>query len=681
MAGDGRMRRRGPIAPCLLVAAAIGLAPAFDAAAAAATPGSPPDAAGLLDLPIADLMDIKVTSVAKKAPRLGYAAAAIYVITQEDIRRSGMNSIPDLLRMVPGLDVAQVNSHLWSVASRGFAGVTSSKLLVLVDGRSVYSLIAGVLWDEQAMPLQNIERIEIIRGPGATIWGANAMNGVINIISKNPGETQGLTARAVGGTAGAGSVSVRQGGRLGDKIAYSVFVYALDYPTLARQPRDDSAVQTRAGGQADWAASPRDTVSVQGQAFQERSRDVLFLPSLVAAPIGVPAVQHDSGGDAQLGWSHRFSATADLTLKAYFDTVTATVFTTTGTVHTYDIDMVDRFSLGAHDQVIWGAGYRQIDYTSIVNPQIQLTPPAGGQTVFNTFAQNEFALTNDLHLIAGVKFEHNSYTGWEIEPSAQLLWNPSERHTLWAAVSRAVRTPSVNEEGGSFEVSATPASGSVPPILVAIFGNPGGQLSERLTSWEAGYRGTLSSRIHLDVAAFYNQYDHLVSVAGEAPVFELVPSPPHLLLPQFYGNLLKGDTYGGEVSGNWQVTAAWLLSASYSLLLGGLTSNDPNLIAALQPNNLDLSPRHQFQVRSRLDLPWRTQLDAAVYEVGALPGAGVPAYTRLDLRFGWRPTARLAFSLAGQNLLQDRHLEFSPAPYAIAREVPRTINLAASVAF
>jgi len=639
------------------------------------------EGAKLLDLPIEQLMDIEVTSVGKKPQKLGEAAAAIYVITQEDIRRSGVFTIPDLLRQVPGLSVAQLDSHHWAISSRGLNAVYSAKLLVLVDGRSVYSpVFSGVFWGVQAVPLRDIERIEVIRGPGATLWGANAVNGVINIITKNAQNTPGLAASVTGGTAGAGSVSLRYGGALSDKVNYRLYADAINYATLAPRARDDAAVEERAGARFDVAASAADTVSAQGEYYQERTRDVLYLPSLVAPVVATGLVQHESGGHALVSWDHSFSATSDITLKAYFDSATTQDYTADITVNTYDVEIQHRFQLGARHDVIWGAGYRNVSYTSEQSAHVFFAPSTGHQDIFNTFIQDDYSLLNNLHLVGGIKVEHNTYTGWELEPSLRMAWQPGLNHTIWAAVSRAVRVPSIGEEFGIINVSETPGSAQSPPIQVAILGDSGLR-AEQLTSWEAGYRSALTARLSLDVTAFYNRYASLTSTVLGSSVLEFTPFPPHVLAPLQFGNLLRGETHGGELSANWQVTPAWRLIAGYALLLGDIVGDNPALSLTPQPNAIGTSPQNQFQVRSHVTLPWRTEFDAAVYRVDSVPAERVDAYTRLDLRLGWQPTARLAFSLAGQNLLQARHAEFLPVYYETAKQVPRTVYLTAAVGF
>ncbi len=638
----------------------------------------------LTSLPLEDLMNLEVTSVSKKPQRLSQAASAVYVITREDIRRSGMTSIADVLRMVPGLDVAQSDSRHWAISARGFNDAYSDKLLVMVDGRSVYMPISrGVLWDMQDLPLENIERIEVIRGPGGTIWGANAVNGVINIITMRAQDTPGPAASVSVGSDGTGPLTVRYGGALSDGAHFRVYVTGFDRaPSVTSDGADagDGWRGLRTGARLDWAPSTVDEVSVQGAFYAERMSEVMSLPDLLAPPEPTATVQHSSGGHAILAWTHHFSPDSDTTLQAYYDRVDYEEYLGRFGVDAYDVEARHRIRMGRHE-VVWGAGFHSVAYTAPLGPYITLVPPQGDDQVFNLFAQDEIDLGRNVHLIAGAKLEHNTYTGWENEPSLRVLWQPSANHTLWAAVARAIRTPSIGEEFIRFNAAAVPGSPLFPPVLVAALGNPGAQQSERLVSWEAGYRGVVAPRLSLDLSVFYNRYSSLASISTEPPVFELVPPPPHLLLAYRYGNLLKGETYGLEATARWQVTPRWRLVAGYSLLLGGISSDDPSLDMTVQRNVFGRSPRHQVQLHSYLDLPGRTELDAALYHVSALTADAIPAYTRVDLRLGWQATDRLAFSLSVRNLLQSRHSEFVPIYYAAPTQIPRTVSFAITAGF
>ena len=659
----------------LLVA---GLAPTWAMAEAPAIGAEASPPADLASLSIEQLMDVEVTSVSKRPQRLGNAAAAVYVITQEDIRRSGMTSVPELLRMVPGLNVAQADSRHWAISSRGFNGIYSTKLLVLVDGRAVYSsTFAGVYWDVQDMPLEDIERIEVIRGPGGTLWGANAVDGVINIITKSAEDTQGLQVSAGGGTEAPGIGMARYGGKLSNHAYFRIYAKGFkrnSFDTLAGPSANDSWSQGQVGVRVDWTPSSDDKVMAQAEYYGQTTNGDFLLPNLALPPGTVtPVVEHDNGGHVLFDWRHRFSDTSDFSLQAYYDRAASSEFTYKTDVDTYDVELRRRFVAGRHD-IVLGAGYRLVNYTAEVNhPYLAITPSHQQLETYNGFAQDEIALTDALHLIAGAKVEHTSFTGFEFEPNVRLSWRVSADHTVWAAVSRAVRTPAVIEERIRFDIEADPGP---PPLVVSAFGNPG-QKSEQEVSWEAGYRSMLAPGLSLDAAVFYSRYRDLASAELGTPF--VAPTPLfHLVLPVFYGNVLRGETYGGEIAANWQATSRWRIMASYTRLNVKLKSDSPFLAPQAQPNSAGSSAQNQFQIHSFLSLPWRTELDAALYHADGIKDGNVPAYTRVDLRLGWRPTDRIELSLVGQNLLDPRHPEAGPPFFRAPTEVPRSVFLKAA---
>jgi iron complex outermembrane receptor protein len=686
-----------PVAP-LLAGALLAVA-----APAAAGAQAPDRTESLLSLSLEQLMNIEVTSVGKKSQPLSSAAAAIYVITQEDIRRSGASTIPELLRMVPGLDVAQSDSRHWAVSARGFNSVYAAKLLVLVDGRSVYSpVFSGVLWDQLDVPLQDIERIEVIRGPGGTIWGANAVNGVINIITKKTKDTQGPSITAGTGSDVQADGTLQYGGRIGEAADYRLYAKGFDRPGFVSPTGADLGDSWRGGsvgGRLDWTASPRDSLSFSGQYYRQRMENPLELPSLVGPPVETRLVQHNAGGHALVEWSHRFSEASQTTLQAFFNRVDYQDAASGEATDTWDVEFRHHLLAGARHDLVWGGGYRRVFNEAAASPYLTMTPIRGSEAIFNGFVQDEFALTPSLHLIGGVKLEHNTFTGWENEPSLRVAWEPARSQTLWASVSRAVRVPSFADENIRLFVLGIPADapqGSSPfplpfpaPVAINVLGNPGGQKSEELVAWEAGYRGALSQGLTVDLTAFYNSYSRLTGVGLDPPFFTADPPPPHLELDLRYGNQLKGHTYGAELSANWRPRPWWRLSGSYSVMQYKITvadpsafvTDDPSIRPILLAGTVGVSPHYQAQLRSYMDLPGRTELDAAIYRVGALAGADVPAYTRLDVRLGWRATDHVSFSLAGRNLLQARHPEFSPIVYSPAAEVPRSVYFTVTLGY
>ncbi len=611
-----------------------------------------------------DLMNIEVTSVSKKEERLFQTAAAVYVITQEDIRRSGLTSIPELLRLVPGLEVARIDGNKWAISARGFNGRFTNKLLVLMDGRSVYSPeSSGVYWEAQDLLLEDIERIEIIRGPGGALWGANAVNGVINIITKLAKDTQGGLVTVGGGTEDRGFGRARYGGTIGDKAYYRVYGKYYNQSGLLDalgHNANDGLNTRRGGGRVDWKPSERDGLTLQGDLYSSRLRETsrLILP---ATPLAPPANTSGvfSGGNTLGRWNRSFSARSDLTLQLYFDRTRHEIRDQSGRIDTFDMDFQHHVAWGQRQDIVWGLGYRLITAQTNGNSglPVRFDPPSHRDQLFSVFVQDEFTLVKDrLRLTLGTKLEHNDHSGFEVQPTARLLWTLSQRQTVWAAISRAVKTPALNDESIRVNIAAFPGLNGTPNIL-ALVGNQEAK-SEELRAYEFGYRVQPSHQFSLDLATFYNVYDRLKTFEPEQPFLETDPLPSHLVIPLRFRNLMRGETYGAEVSANWNVTSGWKLRGSYSFLRMQLhrytASHDGNAEGAEGD-----SPRHQFQLHSSFRLPRNFELDASLYRVSRLANPRIPGYTRLDARIGWRVRESLELSVGLQNLLDRQHPEFN----------------------
>jgi iron complex outermembrane receptor protein len=615
----------------------------------------------LTDASLEELMNTEVTSVSRKEQKLSKVAAAIYVITQDDIRRSGATTIPDLLRMVPGLDVAQVAANTWAISSRGFNDQIADKLLVLIDGRSVYDpTFSGVYWDQQNVPLEDIDRIEVIRGPGATVWGANAVNGVINIITKSSKVTQGGLA-----TAGAGSSEahglVQYGGKAGRAGTFRLFASQDNYNNHVNgfdQPAEDAWHLTHGGFRSDWDLSGRDALTVEGDIITGRERQVLS--SFISLYPPLEGLFDDAirpgAGDILGRWTHTFSGRSDMALQVYYDGVNQTNSGVRQLWHTFDLDFQHHVHAGSRQDVVWGFEYRHTSDNILPGYAISFNPSSRSENLSSAFVQDEIKLADSLSFTVGSKLEHNSFTGFEAEPSGRLAWSPAERQTLWTAVSRAIRQPARSDVNLVFNDEVFPGPGGLN-TLVTVLGNPNFK-SEVLLAYEAGYRVEPVSRVSLDLATFYNVYHDLQTIEPGAPTLVSTSMPPYILAPQMFGNGMHGQTYGAEASADWSVVNRWRVSGSYSLL---------NMHLQLDPTSLDVSnatasagqsPRHQFQVRSYLTLPGRFDFDTSLYYVDRLPALNTPAYSRVDARFGWRPTESLELSVVGQNLLDERHFEF-----------------------
>lgn len=639
-------------------------------ATVALSPAQSPAVKDLAQTSLEDLMNIEVTSVSKKEQKLSQVGAAVFVITQEDIRRSGATNIPDLLRMVPGIHVAQLDANIWAISIRGFTDRYGDKVLVLIDGRSVYSpLTSGVNWDQQDVPLEDIDRIEVIRGPGGTVWGANAVNGVINIITKSAKATQGGLVSASGGSQQSAQALLQYGGTIGQKGAYRVFG---SYGNVGNSPSPNGETvadgwhKLHSGVRSDWDLTPRDTMTVQGDLFQ--SREGQTIDTLFSSDLPREAIIQDTitvgAGDILGRWKHTLANGSDTTLQVYYDGYHRIDRGLSETRNTLDFDFQHHLSIGSRQEAIWGLGYRTTsDYTT---PGYAATyVPAGRRdNLVSAFVQDDIRLTNSLSLILGSKFEHNSYTGFDYEPSAQLVWNLNNRQSFWASASRAIRQPSRADFDLDIYVATFPAGAGVG--VVELLGNTQ-RKAERLHDFELGYRAQISKQLSLDVAVFSSYYYGLQTQEPLQLIYESAGSPgaeaPILVAPFLFDDRAHAHNYGAEVFASWSVTPHWQISPGYSYLQmhvgGDPTSQDPTAGEIAYE-----SPKHQFQFHSLLNLTHRVEWDTALYHVGQLVDGGngaTPSYLRVDTRLGWRFGESLEFSLTGQNLQSPAHAEYHDA--------------------
>lgn len=629
----------------------------------------------LCDMSLEDLLTVKVTTAEKKQTSLARTTAAVYVITADDIVRSGATSVADALRLAPGVEVAQISSSLWAISIRGFNGRYANKLLVLVDGRSVYTTISsGVYWNVQDLLLEDVERIEVIRGPGAAVWGANAVNGVINIITYKASQTQGGLLSVTGGSHDQAVTGVRYGAQLGSQAAYRVFGrYALRGQTAGVNGGNnyDRWNVENIGFRSDWSGSSADSFMVEGSVYQARSSErgkvaVLGPPFVIEQ--NHPTIT--SGGSLLFHWKHTLAGGSELGWQAYYDDSHrgTSIFGTTD--RTLDVDFQDESHLGSRHDVVWGLGFRLTDFDSRGSVAFSLNPAQRITNLFSGFGQDEITLLPDrLSLTLGAKLEHNAFTGLELQPDARLLWTPHPRHAVWAAVSRAARTPSSFEEGARLNIFAFPnANGMV--VLGRLVGNPHFK-AEHLLSYELGYRTQASKRLSFDITGFYNLYHSLATDNSGTPFFEAQPSPAHLVLPVLQGNSAHGHSLGFELASNYSVTSSWKVTGSYSSI-GGLVLAPPG--ADPEPL-LGSTPEHQFQLHSAVSLPRKFEFDTGVYFVGALRDQPVRSYTRLDARLAWSPAERVQLSLGFENLLDPRHLEsIDPSQSAASGLIGRSVS-------
>jgi len=624
---------------------------------------------------IEDLMNIEVTSVSKKEEKLSRTAAAIFVITAEDIRRSGATNIPDLLRMAPGLDVAQINGSSWAVSSRGFNNQVANKLLVLIDGRTVYSpLFNGVFWDVQEVPLENIERIEVIRGPGAAIWGANAVNGVINIISKKSADTQGFLVTGGGGTHDGEFGTAQYGGKLGLNTTFradSTNANNNHLANLVGQNGDDGWDVYRVGFRADSKFGTKDSLTVQGDGYNGSEGEVVSTVTSVVLP--QPQVlnlrQNIGGWDILSRWDRAISPSSQTTLQVYFDRTNRGDANYGEGRNTFDIDFQHHIAWGSRQDLVWGLGFRDTSDNIRGSFRVMFTPPAETDLLFSSFAQDEIAIVpSRLYLTLGARLEHNHFTGFGIQPDATITWLANDKNTFWTSISSALGTPSREVEVRANQ-QVLPGPGGMP-ILVSFFGVP--ERNENVLATEIGYRTQISQDLSLDLTGFYDSYSNIISSEQGPPFVEFTP-PLHLVLPITPGNLLHGEGHGAEMFLNWKVISRWTLSPGFSFLRLHLhvapTSNDTTTVPSVEGS----SPREQAQLRSHIELSKRWAWDASAYFVGRLPAERIPSYTRLDTSLTWRASDGLSFRLVGQNLLLDHHLEFDdPSQIVVSSLIKRS---------
>jgi iron complex outermembrane receptor protein len=603
-------------------------------------------------------LDMPVSSVSRQDSTVGRSPAAVFVITNDMIRRSGAKTIPEVLRMVPGLDVAQIDSNKWAITCRGMNGRFADELLVQIDGRVVYDpLFSGVFWDVQDVLLEDVERIEVIRGPGATVWGLNAVNGVINIITKNAKDTQGVYLESGGGTHEQGFSSLRYGGQISDNCCYRLYGKWFDtgpYFSPDFQATDEWE-QVRGGFRMDWHASADDTITFQGDYYNGYDGDEAEFAS-VTSPYYVLEhdITHVQGDDVLLNWRRVLGERSDWTALVYFDQTERhwTQYDFGENQDTFNFDYQYRCPLGARNELICGTGYRRIQCdTYSFNPDIYLVPPDRPNNIYSCFVQDQFTVREDLlFLTVGSKFERDDFTGFEWEPSIRLLMTPSKNYSLWASVSRAVRIPSVGEE--DVRLISLPNTQEGFPIYPFTSGNPN-LLSEEMIAYEAGVRGQPTEKLSWDLAFFSNNYDRLtLPVPGPAP--EL--SGPIVIWPLTVENAAKADSYGFELAANYKVTPAWQLRLSYSSLVmhfGGVPGV-PNVAA-----EDGLGPRNLVYAQSSFDLGRHWQLDLIGRYSDNIAAIGVPKYLVGDVRLAWHPNPNLELSVVGRNLCNGKFYEFT----------------------
>jgi iron complex outermembrane receptor protein len=613
----------------------------------------------LTGLSLEELSNVEVTSVSKREEPLADAPAAVAVITNEDLRRYGATTIPEALRLVPGLHVGQVGASQWEVSARGFSSVQSANLLVLNDTRSIYTpLFAGVFWDVQDVLMEDVQRIEVIRGPGASLWGANAVDGVINVTTRSAKDTQGTYVEGEGGSQQRASAAMRYGGKLADGLYFRVFAKGRDDTGEynGSQPANDNWKLGHMGFRADWQTGAKDLLTFQGDAYSGDIGQVIPAVTIIGRP-GPDGrlIAQVAGGNLLTRWTHDFAPGAQLQVRAYYDGTHRDDPTFLDTQDTFDLDVQQGVRLPFRQDLLLGFNYRTTDDRIQGKGLFALTPPDSQDTVVSGFIQDQISVLPNLKITLGTKLEHNDFSGFEYQPTARFAWNPTQDQTFWGAVSRAVRVPTRLERDVDINVT-DPAQDPVLKLLgTKTFG------AEHLVAYELGYRLRLAKAILVDLAAYYDVHRRLASL--ELGTAFADPRTGQGVVPLVEQNLTHGVGKGVEASLTVTPLRGWRVVGNYTYFLLQLTAEGMDLNHELLFTGS--TPRNQFSVQSYLDLPAHLQLDLFFRYVSRLPsseqlsaGQVTDAYATADARLAYRGFEKFEISLAGRSLLQDHHREF-----------------------
>jgi iron complex outermembrane recepter protein len=613
----------------------------------------------LTTISLEDLLNTKITTVSKSPQTLRDSAASVSVITSDDIRRSGAESIPELLRHVIGLDVARVNGTTWAISSRGFNSQWANKMLVMVDGRTVYDpLFSGVFWDIQDTLLEDIDRIEITRGPGGSVWGANAVNGVINIITKPSSATQGFLAMGGGGNIQRGFGGFRYGGKLSDNTQYRVFtkfdIQDADWKTTETNASDSA--QWRAGFRSDTKLGRSDSLTLTGEVYTGSDNTPWTLPTLTA-PYHTEFLNHAGmyGGFMAQEWDHVYKNGSDSTLRTYYE-YGDRAWTNMG-LHrsTVGAEFQHNFAWGSRQQFSWGGGLRYTDdSTASKGLGVALSPALTENGIGDTFVEDSISFWRDrLTVTLGSKLQYDNFSGYEFLPTVRALYKLNRQNRIWVAVSRAARTPSRADLGIVADLYTVPAA--PVPVLVQLHGNKKFG-SEHMAAYEAGYRWQPNKRFTLEASAFYNHYTGVETAVQADNGFEMSPTP-HAVADVVYVNGLHGPSYGGEIETHWSLSERFKLSASYALLRASL-GPDPGINLLSPPSNND-SPRHTLLAEGSYRLRKTVEFGTFVRAMSSAKDAGAAKYTQMNAHVRWILGEHSDFSINGEDLLSQKTPEFS----------------------
>ncbi|NKB32916.1 MAG: TonB-dependent receptor plug domain-containing protein [Pseudomonadales bacterium] len=644
----------------------------------------------LTEMSLEELLNLEVTSASKKAQTVNDVAGAIFVISAEDIRRSGVTSIPEALRMAPGIHVARIDDNRWAVSARGFNDQYSNKLLVMMDGRPLYTpYFAGVFWDHHTLSIDNIERIEVIRGPGATLWGSNAVNEVINIISRSARDTQGFFTQLSLGDSNNQGFNARYGNVTDNGWYYRFGFNAID-ENVSDSPLDqrnnDFWRQHKSSFRLEGEPLENHEVILEGSYFDGSSRDVSKFLDLSTFTASIQSARKDidvHGGWLSLDWSHQSESGESWQAKAYYDKVSRDYLLAELKQQTFGVDFQSRHLLGDRHDVIWGVGARalEVPFNSNVD-SLSILDSNDDLSLVEIFLQDEYKLSDSTSLILGSKFEKSEYVSWETQPNIRLNHQFNPGLSFWASVSRAARTPSLGERQVAISVDYNPTEGVIPPgfttpVVVRAIGNAGFG-SEWLTAYEMGLRGKLSDSMEFDLALFDFHYDDLRNAILEDVVCEpsgldvsqnlsCVFSSSHLAVNTLMTNDVEGSSRGAELALQWNVSDYLQINSALSWFDYDLENMvSPGIAAYDEPGWL-------AHVNAHWKISEKWNLDVTVRGADEVRNYGIDSYVTADMRVGWRPSPAVNVEFIAQNYLDHEHLEHG----SVSNEVlPSMINRA-----
>jgi iron complex outermembrane receptor protein len=650
---------------------------AFTAPAGLASTGD------LTEISIEELANIEVISVSRKPQKQSQTAAAIFVVTAEDIRRSGVTSIPEALRLVPGLDVARISSSKWAVSSRGFNSRYSNKLLVLLDGRSLYlPLFSGVFWENQDLYIEDIERIEVVRGPGASLWGANAVNGVINIITKHSQDARGTEVIAGGGNYERGFARARFGEKVGAESFVRAYASYFNRDEMVDEDQDglkDPWEKFQTGFRTDSSLGENCNLTVQGDIYRslinEESTILTISPPTYSESHDLE--NETTGYNLLSRYTHRFQGGSEMAVQAYYDYMDKEEGTIRLKEGTLDLDIQYRMSPLSIHEIIWGVGYRLYS-DEVISPVVGIgfATPKRTDSLYSSFVQDTISVLDNFQVTIGSRFEHNEYTGTEVQPNIRLLWEANENNVFWTAVSRAVRTPSRGDNDIRFTQQVVPpgyGDNTGPfPVAVTIWGLSNYR-SEDLMAYEIGHRLKSFGNFSMDTTAFYYRYKDLPTYEIGDMETVLDNDPPYVIQKLYIGNGMDADAWGAELSANWQAMPSMRFIASYTFYRADVEiEKNPSIVYSIYHD--DDTPRHQASLRTSIDMPFNTECDVWVRYVDDAQGNMIDSYTEMDLRLGWKPSKNIELSVCGQNLLHKSHPEYTENYVLnVPTEVPRSV--------